>query len=80
MAREICARLLGRHGPLGPTMDAEVEGHWQVVAAQLEPDLIDEAGDEIEPSYVDRELGAYRDWRARHPDYVVPPAPRSAVG
>lgn len=75
VAREICARLYARHGASGPPMDADVERHWHVVAAQLEAGLIDETGADIAPFDVDRELDAYRDWRARHPTFAVPPVP-----
>jgi hypothetical protein len=80
VAREICTRLYGRHGAKDPAMDADVQRHWHVVAAQLEAGLIDEAGVQIAPFDLNREIEAYRDWRARHPEYVVPPVPRSVAG
>jgi len=34
---------------------------------------MDETGENTGPFDLERDLAAYRDWRARHPDYVVPP-------
>jgi hypothetical protein len=73
VARAICARLYARHWPLGPKTDADIERHWHVVAARLEAGLIDETGEETGLFDFERDVAAYRDWRARHPEYVVPP-------
>ena len=80
VARDICARLYGLQGVPGAAMNADVDRHWHVVAAQLEAGLIDETGAQIAPFDFDRELEAYRDWRARHSEYVVPPVPRRVAG
>ena len=79
-ARDICARLYARHWPSGPELDADIDRHWHIVAAQLEAGLIDETGAELVPPDLDREMVAVRDWRARHPDHVVPrrSSPRSS--
>jgi hypothetical protein len=73
VARAICARLYARHWPPGPGTDADVERLWHIVAAHLEAGVIDETGAAIVPLDVDREVAAVRDWRARHPDHLVPP-------
>lgn len=72
VARDICARLYARHWPPGPKLDADIDRHWHVVAAHLEAGLIDESGAATMPVDLDREIAAVRDWRARHPGYVVP--------
>lgn len=54
-------------------MDADIDRHWHIVAAQLEAGLITEDGAEIMPSDIDRERAAVRDWLERHPDYVILP-------
>ena len=71
MARAICARQYAPHWPSGRANDAAIERHWHVVAALLEAGLIDETGASTKPFDVDRERAAYRDWRARHPEYAV---------
>jgi len=50
-----------------------VDRYWHCVAAELEAGLVDENGDQLPESDTELALGAYRDWRARHPEYVVPP-------
>ena len=74
VARAICARQYAEHWPSGPANDAAIERHWHVVAALLEAGLIDETGTPTGPLDLDRERAAYRDWRIRHPEYVVPSA------
>ena len=73
VARDICARLYSKHWPPGPALDADIDRHWHIVAAQLEAGLIAEDGAEIVPSDIDRERAAVRDWLERYPDHVVPP-------
>lgn len=80
VAREICTRLYARHWPRGPELDADVDRHWHIVAAQLEASLIDETGADMVPYDFDREMAALRDWRARHPDHMVPPPRHRPVG
>jgi hypothetical protein len=74
VARGICARQYAEHFPSAPATDAAIDRHWHVVAALLEAGLIDESGTLTEPFDLEREVAAYRDWRARHPDYAVPSA------
>jgi hypothetical protein len=77
VARDICTRLYAQDWPRGPELDADVDRHWHIVAAMLEAGLMDETGSDTLLYDFDREMAALRDWRARHPDYVVPPpAPR----
>ena len=52
---------------------SHVERCWHCVAAELEAGLIDETGALLSEANYDAGIAAYRDWRARHPDYVVPP-------
>jgi hypothetical protein len=73
VARAVCARLYACHWPPGPKTEADIERHWHVVAARLEAGLMDETCEDTGPFDLERDLAAYRDWRARHPDYVVPP-------
>lgn len=73
VAREICTRLYARHWPRGPELEADVDRHWHIVAAQLEAGLIDEMSSDIVAHDFDQEMAALRDWRAQHPDYVIPP-------
>ncbi len=80
VAREICTRLYARHWPRSQELDADVDRHWHVVAARLEAGLMDETGADTVPYDLDREMAAVRDWRARHPDYVVPPPQLRPVG
>jgi hypothetical protein len=74
VARAICSRQYARHWPAAQETDAAIERHWHVVAALLEAGLIDESGTPAAPFDLEREVAAYRDWRARHPDYAVPSA------
>jgi hypothetical protein len=77
VARDICTGLYARHWRCAAELDADVDRHWHIVAALLEAGLMDESGSNTLPCDFDREMAAVRDWRARHPDYVVPPpAPR----
>jgi hypothetical protein len=78
VARDICARLYAKHWPAGPEVQADIDRHWHIVAAKLEAGLIGEDGSELGPTDFDRERAAVREWRARHPDYTVPP-PRVAL-
>lgn len=72
IARAICARLYAVHFSAGADLDAAIQRHWHVVAARIEGGLIDDNGHDILPVDTERELDAYRDWRARHPEYRVP--------
>lgn len=81
VARAIWARLYARHWPPGPKTGEDIERHWHVVAARLEAGLVDETGENTGPFDFERGVAAYRDPRARHPDYIVPPLmPEPAVG
>lgn len=73
IARAVCARLYAVHSSAGASLDATIDRHWHVVAARIEAGLIDDDGNDILPVDTERELDAYRDWRARHPEYRVPP-------
>jgi hypothetical protein len=73
VARDICARLYSKHWPPGPEMNADIDRHWHIVAAQLEAGLIAEDGTDIVPPDIDRERAAVRDWLERHPDHVTLP-------
>lgn len=73
VSREICARLYGRHWRARPKLDADINRHWHIVAALLEAGLVDETGADLLPFDADQQTAAIREWRARHPDYVVPP-------
>lgn len=73
VSREICARLYGRHWQPGPELDADIDRHWHIVAALLEAGLMDETGVDMVPFDADQQTAAVREWRARHPDYVIPP-------
>jgi len=73
IARAICERQIKIHDAADTQrLGAEVDRYWHCVAAELEAGLIDENGDLVPESDPDLALGAYRDWRARHPEYVVP--------
>ena len=80
VARDICTRLYARHWPRGPELDADVDRHWHIVAAMLEAGLMDETGANTQPYDLDREIAAVHDWRARHPDHVVPTPPLRPKG
>jgi hypothetical protein len=73
IARAICARPYARRWAPGTKTDADIERHWHVVAARLEAGLMGETGEDTGPFDLERDRGAYRDWRARHPDYAVSP-------
>jgi len=74
VARAICERQIKvRDAADILHLAAKVDRYWHCVAAELEAGLIDENGDLVPESDPDLALGAYRDWRARHPEYVVPP-------
>ncbi len=72
IARAICARQIMAHDTDTHRLGVEVDRYWHCVAAKLEAGLIDENGDLLPEADPDLALGAYRDWRARHPEYVVP--------
>lgn len=57
IARALCADGIRHMYPDPIALALAVDRYWHCVAAELE------SGDGIE---------AYRDWRARHPEYVVP--------
>jgi hypothetical protein len=73
IAREICTRLYARHWPPGAELDADIDRHWHIVAALVEAGLMDETGADLVPFDPDRQMAAIREWRAWHPDHVVPP-------
>ncbi len=73
VARVICKRQIKvRDAADIPHIGVKVDRYWHCVAAELEAGLIDENGDLLQESDPDLALGAYRDWRARHPGYMVP--------
>jgi hypothetical protein len=61
VAREIRARLYGRHWQPGADLHADIDQHWHIVAALVEAGLIDETGTELEPSDVDWQMAAVRE-------------------
>lgn len=74
IARAICensAHALWNGEP--ERLASHVERCWHCVAAELEAGLIDETGALLPDANYEAGVAAYRDWRARHPDYVVPP-------
>ncbi len=73
VARAICERQIKMHDAGTQRRVAEVDRYWHCVAAELEAGLIDENGDPLPENDPGLALGAYRDWFARHPEYVVPP-------
>jgi hypothetical protein len=72
VARDLCERQLRATGPCGDTLFAAVDRYWHCVAAEMEAGLIDEQGNRLRPADFDRDIEAYRDWRLRHPTYIVP--------
>jgi hypothetical protein len=72
LARDICARDLQRAGIPEASLAAEVDRYWHCVAAQIEAALIDD-NNELMSHDLETGLAAHRDWRARHPDYTIPP-------
>jgi len=50
---------------------AAVDRYWHCVAAEMEAGLIDENGRAV-PHGSNERIAAWRDWQARHPDYVPP--------
>ncbi len=73
VARAICARQIKVHSAGTQRLGAEVDRYWHCVAAELEAGLIDDNGNPLPESDPGLALGAYREWLARHPEYVVPP-------
>jgi hypothetical protein len=72
LARYICERNFRRAGISEESLAADVDRYWHCVAAQLEAGLIDD-NNELIPHDLETGLAAHRDWRARHPDYTIPP-------
>jgi hypothetical protein len=72
IARAICERQIKVHDTDPQRLGTEVGRFWHCVPAELEAGLIHEYGDLAPESNADLALGAYRDWRARHPKYVTP--------
>ena len=66
VARDICARQLGRAGTSHDELQSEVDRYWHCIAAELEAGLIDETGNRPIPHCFDRDIEAYRYWRGRH--------------
>jgi hypothetical protein len=75
LAREICERDFRRAGTPEESLAADIDRYWHCVAAQIEAGLIDD-NNEIIPHDLETDLAAHRDWRARHPDYTIPPMRR----
>jgi hypothetical protein len=73
VARAICERQIKVHNADTQLLGAGVDRYWHCVAAELDAGLIDENGDLVPVADPELALGAYRDWRARHQEYVVPP-------
>lgn len=72
-ARAICERQYqNRSASDLHRLSAEVDRYWHCVAAELEAGLLDENGEPVGSTDFEAGLAAYRDWRKRHPDYVVP--------
>ena len=81
LARDICERDFRRAKIPQESLSADIDRYWHCVAAQIEAGLIDDNNEHI-PHDPDTGLAAYRDWRARHPDYNLPPMrqrPETAV-
>ncbi len=76
LAREICERDFRRAGITVEYLLADVDRYWHCVAAQIEGGLMDDHY-ELIPHDLDAGLAAYRDWLARHPDYIIPPRRRA---
>jgi hypothetical protein len=72
LARAICERDLRRAGISEKCLSADVDRYWHCVAAQIEAGLIDD-NNALIPHNLETGLAAHRDWRARHPDYNIPP-------
>lgn len=51
-------------------MPAAVDRFWHTVAAEIEAGLIDQQGRYV-PHDLETGLEAYREWRVRHPHYVI---------
>lgn len=70
-ARALCeANLRAGQAFAEEDMPAAVDRFWHTVAAELEAGLLDENGRYV-PHDIETGLQAYRDWRSRHPDYVI---------
>jgi hypothetical protein len=72
LARDICERDFRRAGIPEVSLAAEVDRYWHCVAARIEAGLIDD-NNELMSHDLETGLAAHRDWRARHPDYNIPP-------
>jgi hypothetical protein len=70
-------RNFRRAGIPQESLSADIDRYWHCVAAQIEAGLMDD-DNELIPHDPDTGLAAYRDWRARHPDYKLPPFVRCA--
>ena len=68
VARDICAKQLSRPGGCGADLTTDVDLYWHCVAAELEAGLIDDAGNPMRKTDLDKGLEAYRDWCFRHPN------------
>ncbi len=76
VARAICERLYRDLAAFDLNrLAADVDRHWHCVAAELEAELIDETGNPCVEFDYEASIAAYRDWRTRHPDYIVPDRP-----
>jgi len=76
VARAICERQYReRNASDLRRLNAEVDRYWHCVAAELEAGLIDETGSPCTEFGYTVSIAAYRDWRARHPDYIAPDRP-----
>jgi hypothetical protein len=77
VARANCERQLRDSGTSSGLrrLSAEVDRYWHCVAAELEAGLLGENGEQVCSTDFEAGLAAYRDWRKRHPDYVVPALP-----
>ncbi len=71
LARAICERDLRRFCQSEAELAADVDRYWHCVAADIEAGFIDDSGQRINHE-LDVGVAAYRDWRARHPDYRPP--------
>jgi hypothetical protein len=72
LARAICERDFRCAGIPEVSLAAEVDRYWHCVAAQIEAALIGD-NNELVAHDLKTGLAAHRDWRARHPDYCIPP-------
>jgi hypothetical protein len=76
VARAICERQYRERNTSDlRRLNAEVDRYWHCVAAELEAGLIDETGSPCMAFDYTISIAAYRDWRARHSDYIAPDCP-----